>query len=79
MTRCAAFRLECRSERELPALVSSPTRPMVAARRFTEPCTRATAMMLKASVVAARNTSSATIVELPSANMVEVSHPSVKS
>src|SRR5690242_17210246 len=40
---------------------------MVAARRFTEPCTRITAITLKAKVPAAKNTSNATMVELPSA------------
>ena len=82
MTRCAAFRLECRSEREPPALSTSPTRPMLAARRFTEPCTRITAITLKASVPAARNTSTATMVELPSArnmSIAPIGQPLVKS
>ena len=39
---------------------------MLAARRFTEPCTRTTAMTLKVSVAAARNTSTPTMVVLPS-------------
>ena len=42
------------------------TRPMLAARRFTEPCTRTTAMTLKVRVAAARNTSTPTMVVLPS-------------
>ena len=44
----------------------SPTRPMLAARRLTEPCTRTTAMMQNVSVAAARNTSTPTRVALPS-------------
>ena len=39
---------------------------MLAARRLTEPCTRITAMMLNVSVAAARNTSTPTMVVLPS-------------
>ena len=61
ITRCAALRLECRSERGLPLRSSSVSRPIPAARRFTEPCTRRSAITPNANVVAARKTSTATM------------------